>query len=361
MSHEVFMRLALIEAEKGCGWVNPNPMVGAVIVKNGDTIARGYHQRCGELHAERNALAACRESPGGGTMYVTLEPCCHQGKTPPCTDAIIESGLSTVVIGTLDPNPLVSGQGKRILEAHGIHVISGVLEPECLRLNEVFFHYITHQRPFVVMKYAMTLDGKTATHTGLSKWITGAAARTHVHQSRHRYSAIMVGIGTVLADDPQLTCRLPGCKNPVRVVCDTHLRLPETSNIVKTAGVVSTIVATAAGDTDKAKRLQEQGIEILPVPLKNEHIDLSALMQLLGRRAIDSVLLEGGGGLNASALESRIVHKIQAYIAPKLFGGIKAGVPVGGVGVVSPADAVLLKDRQVTVLGDDILLEYRLK
>ena len=361
MSHEAYMRLALDEAIKGCGWVSPNPMVGAVVVKNGNIIGTGYHQKFGGLHAERNALAACSESPAGATLYVTLEPCCHHGKTPPCTDAIIESGISTVVIGSGDPNPCVAGKGARLLEQHGIHVIKGVLEEACNRLNEVFFHYIMNNTPFVIMKYAMTLDGKTATHSGKSRWITGEAAREQVHRSRHQYSAIMVGVNTVIADDPLLTCRLPDCKNPVRVICDTHLRIPPDSKIVESAKNIPTLIATAVPKSEKATLLQDNGVELLQVHKKGGHIDLHALMAAMGKRQIDSVLLEGGAALNAAALENGIVHKVQAYIAPKIFGGIGAKTAVGGIGADSPDDAVLLKDRQITVIGDDILLEYRVK
>lgn len=361
MPEERFMRLALEEAVRGCGWVNPNPMVGAVIVKNGEVIGVGHHERYGGLHAERNALAACGESPAGSTMYVTLEPCCHYGKTPPCTDAIIDSGVSEVVIGSRDPNALVAGKGIGLLERHGINVKDGVLEEECRKLNEVFFHYITENTPFVIMKYAMTLDGKTATKTGQSRWITGEGAREHVHRSRHQYSAIMAGVGTVLADDPMLTCRMPGCKNPVRIICDTQLRIPPASQIVMTAREVPTLIATSASKTEKAELLRDMGVELLDVPVMGAHIDLRELMIMLGRRNIDSILLEGGAALNAAALESRIVHKVQAYIAPKIFGGSEAMSAVAGYGAGCPDEAVFLKDGQITVLGQDVLLEYMVK
>lgn len=361
MEHEQYMQLALDEAKKGCGWVNPNPMVGAIIVKDGQIIGKGYHKKCGDWHAERNALSSCGTNPAGATMYVTLEPCCTYGKTPPCTDAIIESGIAAVVVGTTDPNPAVSGKGIRQLEEHGISVTSGVLEERCRRLNDVFFHFITTNTPYVTMKYAMTLDGKTATVSGKSKWITGEAAREHVHYSRHENTAIMVGLGTVIADDPLLTCRLTGCKNPVRIICDTGLSIPIGSRIVETAGEIKTIIATAAQENGKSDLLQKKGIDILKVPIKNDHIDLCVLMALLGERKIDSILLEGGAALNGAALESGIVQKVQAYIAPKIFGGQKAKTPVGGNGVDSPDDAFLLADRELTILGDDILLEYRLQ
>jgi diaminohydroxyphosphoribosylaminopyrimidine deaminase/5-amino-6-(5-phosphoribosylamino)uracil reductase len=361
MSHEQYMKLALEEASKGCGWVNPNPMVGAVVIKNGVIIGKGYHKKYGELHAERNALASCSQNPEGAAMYVTLEPCCHYGKTPPCTEAIINSGITRVVVGSQDPNPLVAGKGIEILRNHGIEVTDGVLEEDCSRLNEVFFHYIAHKTPYVVMKFATTLDGKTATSTGKSKWITGELAREHVHRLRHQYSAIMVGVGTVIADDPLLTCRLPDCKNPVRVICDTRLRIPLESNIVRTAREVKTYIATACPDGVKADQLRSCGCEIMAVPENENHIDLKELMTILGKNNIDSVLLEGGGTMHASALENGIINKVCAYVAPKIFGGSYARTAVGGRGVDSPEEAYQLKNRRLTLLGDDILLEYSLK
>ncbi|MCX7615059.1 MAG: bifunctional diaminohydroxyphosphoribosylaminopyrimidine deaminase/5-amino-6-(5-phosphoribosylamino)uracil reductase RibD [Clostridiales bacterium] len=346
---------------QGCGWVNPNPMVGAVIVKNSEIIGKGYHKKYGGLHAERNALADCTQHPAGATLYVTLEPCCHFGKTPPCADAIIESGIKTVVIGCKDSNSLVDGKGMEILKQNGIKVVYGVLEQECLKINEVFFHYINNKKPFVVLKYAMTVDGKIATSTGKSRWITGEIAREHTHRLRHRYTGIMVGVGTVIADDPLLTCRLPGCKNPSRIICDTNLRIPMDSKIVQTAESVPTFIATAVSYCEKTKALEERGIQMINVSTKNGQIDLQELMVILGERKIDSILLEGGATLNASALESGIVNKVQAYIAPKIFGGIHAKSAIGGAGVNDPVDAFRLFNREITLLGDDILLEYSLK
>lgn len=361
ISYEKYMRLALHEAKKGCGWVNPNPMVGAVIVKNDGIIGKGHHRKYGDLHAERNALAACKQDTAGATMYVTLEPCCHHGKTPPCTDAIISSGIATVVIGSKDPNPLIAGKGIEILQKHGIEVVCGVLEKECTELNEVFFHFIASRTPFTVMKYAMTLDGKIATATGKSKWITGEKARNHVHKLRHRYSGIMIGVETVLMDDPMLNCRLPGCKSPVRIICDTKLRTPLESKLVATASELTTYIATAVAKSEKADKLRERGVEIIAVPIKEGRIDLRALMILLGEKGIDSVLLEGGPTLCASALESAIVNKVLVYLAPKIFGGTSAKSAVGGVGVDDPEDAFQMNERQITLLDDDILLEYRMK
>jgi len=359
ITDEMYMRQVLREAVNGEGKVSPNPLVGAVIVKDGRVIGRGFHRGYGQPHAEREALAACTESPEGGTLYVNLEPCCHYGKTPPCTEAIIESRLARVVCGTLDPNPLVAGKGIEQLQQNGIKTKVGVLEPECLELNEVFFHYITEKTPFVVMKYAMTLDGKIATYSGKSKWITGEGAREHVHRLRNLYRGIMVGISTVLTDDPLLTCRIEGGRDPVRILCDTSLRIPMESKIIQTAGEVETIIATSSKDAEKQKALQERGAEILLIPEYRGHVDLRALMEALGQRKIDSILLEGGGTLHAAALERGLVNKVNAYIAPKIFGGENAPSPVAGKGIEDPALAYRLKDARVTALGEDILLEYR--
>lgn len=352
-----YMRIALELAKRGEGWVAPNPMVGAVIVKDGRVIGEGWHRKYGDLHAERSALNSCTESPEGAHMYVSLEPCCHHGRQPPCTEAIIESKIKKVIIGSADPNPLVAGRGVEILREHGIEVVEGVLSDDCDRLNEVFFHYMRHKTPFVVMKYAMTMDGKIATRTGASRWITGEAARARVHRDRHRYTAIMVGMGTVMADDPRLDCRLENTKNPIRIICDTHLKLPLTSKIAQTANEMKTIVATCSEDEDKREVLRELGCEVLSVPSSAGHLDLNALMTRLGERGIDSILLEGGATLNWSALESRIVQKAQCYIAPKIFGGAAAKPPVAGLGVSIPDEAFKLSGTSVTQIGEDFLLE----
>ena len=351
-----YMRLAIQLARQGCGWVNPNPMVGAVIVKDGKIIGQGYHKKYGEPHAERNALANCQTSTSGATLYVTLEPCCHHGRTPPCTEAIIESGISRVVVGSSDPNPLVAGKGIAILHSHGIEVIENVAKNECNRLNESFFHYIQSRTPYVVMKYAMTMDGKIATGTGKSQWITGSAARRRVHEDRHRYSAIMAGVGTVLTDDPMLTCRLENSRNPLRIICDTSLRTPLQAKIVTTNDTAPTLIATAVTDTNRHQPYLNAGCEIMVLPQKDNHIDLNSLMQRLGEKQIDSLLLEGGGTLNWSALQSGIVNKVQAYVAPKLFGG-SGKTPVEGVGVDHPGKAFLLDKPVITRVGEDILLE----
>ena len=355
MDDVAYMRQAVALARRGTGWTAPNPLVGAVVVKDGKVIGRGYHARCGGLHAERAALADCTVSPRGATMYVTLEPCCHQGRQPPCTDAILAAGIARVVVGSDDPNPLVAGKGLEILRRGGVEVVSGVLREACDALNPVFFHFIRTKRPYVVMKYAMTMDGKIATRTGASRWITGEAARRRVHRDRHRYTAIMAGVGTVLADDPMLTCRIKGGKNPVRIICDTHLRTPLTSQIVRTAGEIPTILATCAEPSLYGPYLDAH-CQVWTLPERDAHVDLDALMDRLGSAGIDSVLLEGGGTLNWAALESGIVQRVQAYVAPKLFGG-DAKSPVEGQGVALPDQAVALKNTRILRVGEDILLE----
>lgn len=352
-----YMKIALQLAEKGCGFTAPNPMVGAVIVKNNKIIGEGWHQKYGEMHAERNALAACTESPAGAVMYVTLEPCCHQGKQPPCVDAIIEAGIKRVVIGSEDPNPLVRGKGIKILKEHGIAVTEHVLSEECRQLNEVFFHFIQTKRPFVVMKYAMTMDGKIATRTGASKWITGKTARQHVAWQRHRYTAIMVGVGTVVADDPLLTCRMEGGKNPIRIICDTSLQTPVTAQVVQTANQIPTILATCCQNQERQRIYKKSGCQILQVHKKEGHVDLKHLMKLLGEKKIDSILLEGGGTLNWAAISDGIVQKVQAYIAPKLFGGKDAKTAIEGEGIEIPSEAIRLKNSHIISLGDDVLIE----
>ena len=356
MTDQNYMLQAIQLAKQGEGWTNPNPMVGAVIVKNGRIIGKGYHKKCGELHAERNAIASLTESAEGATIYVTLEPCCHYGKTPPCTEAIIEQKIKRVVIGSRDPNPKVSGKGIKMLQEAGIEVIEDFMREECDRLNPVFFHYITTKTPYVVMKYAMTLDGKIATKTGASKWITGEAARAEVQHMRHRYMGIMAGIGTVLADDPMLNVRVEGWKSPIRILCDSGLRIPLDGQIVKSAGKYRTIVAYADSENTEAKRkrLHEMGVETICCPDENNQVDLKKLMKYLGEEGIDSILLEGGGTLNDSALRAGIVQEVQAFIAPKLFGGMNSKTPVEGIGVRFPSESVKLKCTDICQIGEDI-------
>ncbi|MEE0370518.1 MAG: bifunctional diaminohydroxyphosphoribosylaminopyrimidine deaminase/5-amino-6-(5-phosphoribosylamino)uracil reductase RibD [Clostridia bacterium] len=364
MAEEQFMKRAIELAKQGVGWTAPNPLVGAVVVKNGRVIGEGYHRKYGELHAERNALAACTEDPAGATLYVTLEPCCHYGKTPPCTEIIIEKKIAKVVIGSRDPNPKVAGKGARILREHGINVVEDYMREACDALNPVFFHYITTKTPYVVLKFAMTLDGKIATRTGASKWITGEAARNHVHQLRGRYAGILAGIGTVLADDPMLNCRIDGAHQPLRIILDSHLRIPMGSRLVRSAKEYPLLIVCNESTrdreegTNRIQKLEEAGAKVWALPEKNGHPDLNVLMQRLGEEKIDSVLIEGGGTVNEAVLKAHIVHHVYAYIAPKIFGGEDAKTPVEGSGIRLPQECAKLRLAKITVLLNDMLLEY---
>ncbi len=372
-SSEAYMRVAIELAKRGEGRVSPNPMVGCVVVKDGRVIAAGCHERYGGFHAERNALLNCREDTQGADLYVNLEPCCHYGKTPPCTDIIIEKKIRKVYIGCLDPNPKVAGKGAQILRDHGILTETGILEQECRRLNEVFFHYMEDGMPFVALKYAMTLDGKIACESGDSKWVTGEEARERVQQLRNRYRGIMVGIGTVLADDPMLNCRMPGGRDPVRIICDTRLRIPPDSRIVKTAGLIATVVAWNRQEAERLRSrgmapdvaplgrtldtLRSRGVRLLEVPVKETAgrrlLDMRFLLRQLGEHQVDSILLEGGSALNASVLQERLAQRVYAFIAPKLVAGERARSPVGGFGIEKMRDAVRLRDVELSSYGED--------
>lgn len=360
MTDREYMTRAIELAKRGKGWTNPNPLVGAVIVKNGKIIGEGYHARYGELHAERNAIASLKESAEGATIYVTLEPCCHYGKTPPCTEAILENRIARVVIGSRDPNPKVAGKGAAILREAGVTVEEDFMREECDRLNPVFFHYITTKIPYVVVKYAMTADGKIATKTGASKWITGDQARLRVQELRHQYMGIMAGIETVLADDPMLNVRIPDKRSPVRIICDSRLRIPTDSKICQTARQYRTIVACASRNDEKMRKLENLGVELLLVPDADGKVDLKKMMYRLGEMGIDSILLEGGGTLNDSAFRAGIVNEVKAFVAPKIFGGAVAKTPVTGVGIELPSEAYSLELVGVSQIDQDILLEYKI-
>ncbi len=378
-----YMRMALELARQGEGKVSPNPMVGCVVVKDGVVIAKGYHEMYGGYHAERNALLQCKEESKGAELYVTLEPCCHYGKTPPCTEIILEKKIKKVYVGCLDSNPQVAGKGVKILQEHGVEVEVGILEEECKTLNEVFFYYMEQKRSFVAMKYAMTLDGKIACETGDSKWVTGVESRNYVQCLRNRYRGIMAGIGTVLADDPMLNCRIKGGRDPVRIICDTRLRIPTDSQIVQTAKDFQTIIAwngQAAKEfyhkceekqkmpraLEKVRQyLQEKGIILLEIPLKPScctlQLDLKQLFFQLGERGIDSILLEGGGTLNASALQEGLVQRVYAFVAPKLVAGANAKSPVEGLGIPKMEDAVTVEGIEVSKFGEDICITGRIE
>lgn len=359
---EQYMKRALNLALKGEGYVSPNPLVGAVIVKAGKIIGEGYHQKCGEAHAEVNAINSATEEIEGATIYVTLEPCSHYGRTPPCADKIIENKIARVVIGTVDPNPLVAGKGIEKLQKAGIEVKVGVLEKECININEIFMKFISTKTPYVLMKSAMSLDGKIATSSGESKWITSEEARNRVHQLRHKYSGIMVGINTVIKDNPELTCRITSGVSPIRIIVDSKLRIPVDSKIVSSAYQTRTIVATTNKSNERdRKKLEESKVEVLVVKDKAGKVDLKDLMVRLGEMKIDSILLEGGGNLNYSALEAGIVDEVQMYISPKIIGGENSKSPVEGNGIEFLKDAFKLEKINCSFVGEDILIEGEVK
>ncbi len=368
-----YMERAIELAVKGEGAVNPNPLVGAVIVRNGRIIGEGYHTKYGSLHAEREALknAAERgEDVTGAEMYVTLEPCSHTGKQPPCTAAVIEAGISKVYIGSSDPNPLVAGKGILQLMAAGIEVETGCMKEECDALNPVFFHYITKKRPYVVYKYAMTMDGKTSTKTGKSKWISCEKSRNIVQHMRSKYMAIMVGIGTVLKDDPLLKCHREAfagedviIRDPVRIVVDSKLRIPMESQLVKTAGEVKTYVATLSkyenDNKDKLEELRSHGVEIIFTSSDSkDEVDLEDMFEQLGSLGIDSVLLEGGGRLAWSVVKEGFVQEVHLFMAPKMFGGWEAPTPLTGFGVEEVDEAALFRLKDVSITDSDIYARY---
>jgi len=353
MSDVLYIKKALKLAARARGMTSPNPMVGAVIVKSGRVIVEAYHHRAGEPHAEALALSEAGDKAKGATLYVSLEPCCHTNKrTPPCTRAIIAAGIKRVVVATLDPNPSVAGKGVAELEAAGIKVVSGVLDAEARALNEAYNKFITTRKPFVILKAAMTLDGKIATPTGQSKWITGEKARLLVHKTRASVDAIMTAIGTVKADDPQMTARVKGARSPLRVVIDPLNEISLRNQIVKCPP--DTLIVTKNGASAKADELRASGVKILAY---EGELDMNGLMAELGRMGIISVLIEGGSSLNSHALLEGIVDKVMFFIAPKIIGGKDSVTVVGGKAFRPLEDAVRLRDMRVRRVGEDILLE----
>jgi diaminohydroxyphosphoribosylaminopyrimidine deaminase/5-amino-6-(5-phosphoribosylamino)uracil reductase len=352
MDDVYYMRRALRLARRAKGRTSPNPMVGAVVVKGGRIIAEDYHKKAGTPHAEALALNKAGTKAKDSTLYVTLEPCCHTGKrTPPCTRAIIDAGVKKVIAAMKDPNPKVSGRGFRQLKKAGIDVTVGVLEEEARLLNEAYIKYITQKKPFVTLKAAMTLDGKIATPTGQSKWITGEQARHLVHKLRSESDAVMTAIGTVKADNPELTSRIKGGKNPVRVIIDPKLQTPLDFKVLKTPP--ETIIVTKTRNK-KAENLEKSGINIIYF---KEKLELNRLMEELAERGIMSLLIEGGSSLNAHALNEGIVDKVMFFIAPKIIGGKDSYPVVGGKVFKALEDAYRLKDLRVKRVGEDILIE----
>lgn len=354
-----YMQNALELAAKAVGRTNPNPAVGAVIVKDGHVVGEGFHKKAGTPHAEIHALNMAGENARGSTVYVTLEPCSHYGKTPPCADALISAGVERVVIATQDPNPRVAGRGIKKLKDAGIDIVTGVLETEAQRLNEVFFKYIQNNMPFVALKTAMTLDGKIATYTGDSKWISNELSRHYVHELRNIYDAILVGIGTVIKDDPMLNTRLDYAdkKDPIRVIIDGNLEIPINSKIVKTSKNQRTIVFCAAGNnTEKCELLRLHNIQIIELGEDPANIPLDKVLQILGSMEICSLLVEGGGEINASFIQNRLIDKVYWFISPKILGGRQAPSPIGGQGVRYMDQAVKLNFIELNYFGEDICI-----
>lgn len=390
-----FMRRAIELAWRGWGWTNPNPLVGCVLVRDGRIIGEGWHEKCGQAHAERNALADCahRAADGaadaqrvdaddapagdpargharGATAYVTLEPCCHTGKQPPCTEALIAAGVARVVVGSRDPNPLVAGKGSARLREAGIRVNEDALRDECDELNPVFFRFISRKTPYVVAKWAMSADGKIACASGDARWVSGPESRRDTHELRHRLAAIAVGIDTVIADDPLLTCRRGGepGNQPLRVVLDSRLRIPEDCALVRSCsqGKAPLAVATCASVDDpatdagtKAQRLRALGVEVLHVPQDGAgRVAIKPFLRTLGEKGIDSLLVEGGSGIHGAFFDEGAVDEAVVYLAPKVVGGAGAPGPVAGAGAARMAEAAVLGRPRAHALGDDLKITF---
>jgi diaminohydroxyphosphoribosylaminopyrimidine deaminase / 5-amino-6-(5-phosphoribosylamino)uracil reductase len=360
MNDEYYMKLAIALARKGRGYVSPNPMVGAVIVKNGRIISRGYHQHFGGNHAEINAIKNTSEDIAGSTLYVTLEPCCHEGKTPPCIDSITKNKIACVVIGTIDSNPLVSCQGINCLQSCGIEVKTGVLENDCRKLNEVFFHFMETGLPFITIKYAQTLDGRIATAAGESQWISSEASLKFTHQLRAAHDAILVGAGTVIKDNPELTVRLVRGRNPLRVIVDSELKISRQAKIFQNISSAPTLIATIKTAADpRFQRLADSGVEIITIKAdKKGNVDLKKLFKILAERKISSILIEGGAQIITSVLKNNLANRLITIIAPKILGsGIEA---VGDLNIRNLSSAKILSIQKVSRCGDDIIIDSRL-
>ena len=359
-THRKFMERALALASKARGCTSPNPLVGAVIVRNGEIVGEGYHQKAGDAHAEIHALNQAKGLAEGATMYVTLEPCCHWGRTPPCTESLIRAKLGDVLVAMEDPNPQVAGNGIHQLQEAGIYVQVGLCEEESRQLNEVFIKYITTQRPFVILKSAISLDGKIATASGESQWITSEASRLKGHEVRSQVDAILVGVGTVLQDNPSLTTRLTDAtkKDPIRIVVDSHGRTPVDAKVFNPDSTAGTIIAvTEKASLEKIEALKSAGANVLIIEERAGRVCLRALVRELGRKEITSVLIEGGGEINAAALQAGVIDKLMFFVAPKLIGGKDAPGPIGGVGITRLAEAFELRDVKTSQIGTDFLIE----
>ena len=354
---EKYMRLAMQLAGNAIGRTSPNPLVGAVIVKDNRVVGCGWHRKAGTPHAEVHALNQAGELAQGADVYVTLEPCAHYGKTPPCAKALVEAKVKNVYGGLLDVNPKVAGKGFKILEDAGIHVEYGFLQDELRKQNEVFFKWIEHKKPFVVLKAAMTLDGKIATATGQSKWITNETSRAYGYKLRDIYDGIMVGINTVIEDNPMLTARVDGGKNPIRIVVDSSLKIDINANVIQDKSAKTIIATTDKADKDKILKLQAQDVDVIVVDKdENDKVDIEKLLDILGQQNICSILVEGGATLSGSFVAKKLVDKVYFFIAPKIVGGKEAKTPVAGTGILNLQEALALKDIQIEKLEEDILI-----
>lgn len=354
---EKYMRLAMQLAGNAIGRTSPNPLVGAVIVKDNRVVGCGWHRKAGTPHAEVHALNQAGELAQGSDVYVTLEPCAHYGKTPPCSKALVEAKVKNVYGGLLDVNPKVAGKGFKILEDAGIHVEYGFLQDELRKQNEVFFKWIEHKKPFIVLKAAMTLDGKIATATGQSKWITNETSRAYGYKLRDIYDGIMVGINTVIEDNPMLTARVDGGKNPIRIVVDSSLKIDINANVVQDKSAKTIVATTDKADKDKILKLQAQDVDVIVVDKdENDKVDIEKLLDILGQQNICSVLVEGGATLSGSFVAKKLVDKVYFFIAPKIVGGKEAKTPVAGTGILNLQEALALKDIQIEKLEEDILI-----
>lgn len=354
---EKYMRLAMQLAGNAIGRTSPNPLVGAVIVKDNRVVGCGWHRKAGTPHAEVHALNQAGELAQGADVYVTLEPCAHYGKTPPCAKALVEAKVKNVYGGLLDVNPKVAGKGFKILEDADIHVEYGFLQDELRKQNEVFFKWIEHKKPFVVLKAAMTLDGKIATATGQSKWITNETSRAYGYKLRDIYDGIMVGINTVIEDNPMLTARVDGGKNPIRIVVDSSLKIDINANVVQDKSAKTIIATTDKADKDKILKLQAQDVDVIVVDKdENDKVDIEKLLDILGQQNICSILVEGGATLSGSFVARKLVDKVYFFIAPKIVGGKEAKTPVAGTGILNLQEALALKDIQIEKLEEDILI-----
>ena len=354
---ERWMKRALHLAEKGRGRTSPNPMVGAVLVKDGRVIGEGYHIKAGEAHAEILALRQAREEAKGATLYLYLEPCTHYGKTPPCAPVVIEAGVGRVVIGMEDPNPVVRGKGIESLKGAGLDVEIGVLENACRRLNEAFRKYILEKVPFVILKVAATLDGKIATREGDSKWISGEVSRRLVHRLRNQVDGIVVGIGTIMKDDPMLTARITGGRDPDRVILDSRLRIPEDAKVIETSPSKTILATTELAPKDKRERLQRRGVRVLVLDSVEGRVNLKSCLSRLGEMEMVSILVEGGSQVNGSFLDEGLIDKVLLFLSPKLIGDPEAMGIFGGKGVATLKEAISLDEFRVRRIGGDLLLE----